>query len=169
MSKKIGSEVKHLRRIMMSLTDIRFCKSLISEINNIFTDSPIYRATEEAIIISYARPFSGNDSKSTNSSGDLRQKGFKRTFSEHQLKVHERVSFKLRNSIVAHSDSASYGVSFSICETDGGRFLFPRQRRIEQLLSESDLKVLLENCIIIEAWLFEEQNRVKNALPVGSY
>lgn len=155
-------EIKNLKRVAMSLTDIKYAATLIKEIHNTAPTATMLRAAEEAIIISYSRPFSGNDN------GNLKV-GFLKYFTEQQKKTHRRVSSTLRNKIVAHSDSTSYGVSFTIFKTGEIKFILPRQRRITQLLTHLELETLASNCNSIESWLLEEQNRIKNLLPCGAY
>lgn len=168
MTKREQQEIKLFKRITMSLTDISFTGQLIDEALNFSHNELTRKAIEEAIIISYSRPFSHNDSKTLNSSGDLRQ-AFKSKFDDKQKKVHDRVITNLRNRVVAHSDSSSYGVSFSIFELGNDKMVLPRQRRIIELLSNDDLEILKDNCLIIISWLFDEQIRIKNFLPSGSY
>lgn len=155
-------EVNHLKRVAMSITDITYAATLIKELQKNTLTTAMLRATEEAIIISYSRPFSGNDT------GNLRA-GFLKHLTNQQKKTHKRVSSTLRNKVVAHSDSSSYGVSFTIFKTGEVKFILPRQRRVTQLLTKIELETLTTNCNSIQSWLFEEQNRIKNLLPCGVY
>lgn len=166
MSKRQEEEVKHFKRIMMSLTDISFAAQLIESALTNEHDELVRKSLEETIVISYSRPFSLNDSKTPKSSGDLRQ-GFKKEFNSTQNKIHDRV-IRNRNKIVAHSDSSSYGVTFSVFEVDENKMVLPRQRRIT-ILSIEDLIILKNNCSTIQTWLFNEQARVKEFLPCGTY
>ncbi len=101
---------KYFKRVAMSLTDIQMCLKYLDKILKC-NDLLVHRALEEAIIISYVRPFSGYNKK-YHEITDLKQE-FKKQFDKNENAIHDRV-FKLRNSIIAHSDSKSYGVSYSI-------------------------------------------------------
>jgi len=156
------NEIIHFQRVMMSLIDIRYTKDLINETTQSDINENIQRSFHESVIISYSRPFSGNDSV------DLRT-GFLKHFTPSQKDMHNRVIKTLRNQVVAHSDSKAYRVNFSITEIDGIKWVWPLMTKIPHLLDKSDLKLINENCQIIESWLFEEQTRIKNFLPCGSY
>ena len=96
----------------------------------------IHRALEEAIIISYVRPFSGYSKH--HEVGDLKLE-FKKQFEKNELNIHTRVC-NLRNSLIAHSDSKSYGVLFNIFELyENSKMVMPIQRRIPIILSNEDI------------------------------
>ena len=156
------NEIIHFQRIMMSLVDIKYVKDLINEARASNLSGNIIRAFHESIIISYSRPFSDNDT------GNLRS-GFLKLFNSMQKDTHNRAIKVLRNQIVAHSDSESYGVTFNITEVNDIKWVWPLMTKMPFLLDDMDLKLLSENCQIIESWLFAEQTRVKDFLPCGRY
>jgi hypothetical protein len=156
------SEIIHFQRIMMSLIDIKYAKDLIDEANQLNLNGNINRAFQESVIISYSRPFSGNDT------GNLRT-GFLKDFNSFQKDAHNRVITVLRNQVVAHSDSKAYGVTFNVTEVDEIKWILPLMTKIPLLLDVGELKLISENCQIIESWLFAEQTRVKNLLPCANY
>jgi len=162
---KYKADIQYLKRVVMSLTDIRYCIKYLESISTV-DDELIYRAVSEAIIISYARPFSGY-SKYHVVKG-LKQE-FKTTFSEIERRVHERI-LSDRNMIIGHSDSKAYGVNINIFEFfKDSKFLIPMQRRIPEIISKEDILILKSCCAKIETYLFNEQERIKDILPMGSY
>lgn len=160
------TDEQYFKRITMSLIDIRQCLEYLEKIL-ICEDDIIHRALEEAIIISYIRPFSRYNKK-FHEIIDLK-KEFKKRFNKEEIIIHNRV-YKIRNSLVAHSDNKSYGVSFSISELyENSKMVVPIMRRITFLLNNEDIKILKNCCLKIEIYLFEEQIRIKNLLPIGNY
>ncbi|MBA6250840.1 hypothetical protein [Colwellia sp. MB3u-55] len=162
MDRRQKTEVIHFQRIMMPLVDIRYTKDLIDEAIKSDLNGNINRAFQESVIISYSRPFSDNDT------GNLRS-GFIKQFNSLQKNAHNLVIKTLRNQVVAHSSSKAYGVNFTVTEADEVKWVWPFMTRIPLLLDEDTIKLIRENCQIIESWLFDEQTRVKNLLPCGSY
>jgi len=163
----MNSEINNLKRITLSLTDIQICLEYLEKILIFEENDIIYRALSEAIIISYVRPFSGYNKKH-HPITDLK-KEFKKEFDKNETKIHDRVCH-LRNEIIAHSDSKSYGVTLHVTELDTDcKMLIPIQRRIPLLLSNEDVKILKKCSLKIERYLFDEQVRIKNILPPGNY
>ncbi len=162
MENRKNNEIIHFKRIMMSLMDIKQAKSVLNEVSSLELSEVMRRASEEAIIISYSRPFSNNDT------GSLRN-GYLKKMNANQKRIHERVSIQLRNQVVGHSDSQTYGVTFNVTEVAENKWVWPLMHKMEILLDKDDLVLLKENCELIESWLFDEQNRVKNYLPCGNY
>ncbi len=160
------TDEKYLKRITMSLNDIQICLKYLDKVSKC-NDDVIIRALSEAIIISYVRPFSKYN-KNYHEITDLKQE-FKKKFTQNEINIHNRI-YNLRNSIIAHSDSKSYGVSFTISDfNENSKMLLPMQRRIPILLNDEDIKVLKNCCLKIETYLFDEQTRIKNLLPIGNY
>lgn len=160
------TEEQYFKRITMSLIDIRQCLIYLEKIL-ICEDDIIHRALEEAIIISYIRPFSGYNKKYHEIS-NLKQE-FKNRFNPEEIIIHKRI-YKIRNSLVAHSDNKSYGITFSISELyENSKMVIPIMRRIPFLLNNEDIEILKNCCLKIENYLFKEQIRIKNLLPIGNY
>lgn len=161
MDKRIENEVNNLKRITMTFTDIDYCEKYLNKALH-EKDEIILRALSEAIIISYVRPFSGNYGV------NLKTNKCTKKFILEEKKLHNRI-LELRNKIIAHSDKESYGVNLYISNILDSNFLFPMQRRIIELLTKRDLEVLICCCRKLKDFLFEEQIRIKNFLPEGSY
>lgn len=160
------TEEQYFKRITMSLTDIQICLKYLEKVSKC-TDDVIIRALSESIIISYVRPFSKYN-KNYHEITDLKQE-FKKKFTSNEINMHGRI-YNLRNSIIAHSDSKSYGVSFTISDfNENSKMVLPTQRKIPVLLNDEDIKVLKGCCLKIETYLFDEQTRIKKFLPIGNY
>ncbi len=156
----------YFKRVTMSLTDIQICLKYIEKSLEC-QDDIVNHALQEAIIISYVRPFSGYN-KNYHQITDLK-KEFKKQFIKDEIKIHDRVC-KMRNSIIAHSDSKSYGVQINIFELDENlKMAIPMQRGISTILSCDDMQILKSCCLKIETYLFDEQTRLKDILPIGTY
>lgn len=133
------TDKNYFKRVTMSLIDIQICLKYIEKSLE-YQDDILNRALQEAIIISYVRSFSGYNKK-YHQITDLK-KEFKTLFTEDEVKIHDRV-YNLRNSIIAHSDSKSYGVQINIFELDENlKMALPIQRRIPTILSCDDMKIL---------------------------
>ena len=160
------TETKHFKRVTMSLTDIQICLKYLDKIL-VCEDDVIHRALAEAIIISYVRPISGYKKEHHNVVG--LKKEFKKQFNTNELKIHTRIC-NLRNSIIAHSDSKSYGVTFNIFKLhEDFKMVIPTLRRVPILLTNEDINILQSCCLKIERYLFNEQKRIKDLLPAGNY
>lgn len=162
----MDNQTIYFKRVTMSLTDIQICLKYLDKISEC-EDDILYRALSEAIIISYVRPFSGYNKK-YHEVTDLK-KEFKKQFEKDEIKIHDRVC-KLRNSVIAHSDAKSYGVSFRIFELEeDSKIVLSQQRRITTLLSQNDIEILKSCCLKVEEYLFNEQVKIKNLLSIGNY
>jgi hypothetical protein len=78
-------------------------------------------AYETALVVIYCRPFSGNESKTSDKIGDLPSKS-RKAFDDLERKVHRRVLKDYRNRIFAHSDSDAHGVTIGIHKIEGTKF-----------------------------------------------
>lgn len=160
-----NQEINTLKRITMSLTDIQYCIKYLEKVNNV-EDEIIKRALDESIIISYVRPFNGYNKTYHNIKG-LKQE-FKKSFTNEEVNIHNKI-FNMRNTVIAHSDEKSYSVNIYISKLGDSNFLLPFQRRIPFLLSDNDIEILKTCCMKIEKYLFKEQHRIRELLPIGSY
>ena len=61
-------------------------------------------------------------------------------------------------------------MSYSIFELfEDSKVVMPTMRRVAIILDDADIQVLKSCCLKIETYLFAEQTRIKNLLPVGNY
>lgn len=107
----------------------------------------IGEAMNSAMIISYARPFSGNDKKTIEKIPDLPGK-YVRHLDKRGRQVHELV-IKDRNSKMAHSDSDANIMIPQVLDLGKGRKLVvPFHSDTQAPLSKENIRILLSNCNI---------------------
>ena len=132
----------------------------------------IGEALNSGIIVSYARPFSGNDKKVTNKIPDLSGK-YVRLLDEDSKKIHKLVLSK-RNKTVAHSDSDAWEMAPHTLSLKKGRTLVPISNDTLAPLSIEEMKAILSNCGTFMDAIIEERQvlemQLQEYLPeVGIY
>ena len=161
------AEIQKYKRVCISIKDISYAIKLLDHMNmNIVSDIEKY-AFEHSFVVTYTRPFSGNDKKNSPKVNDLPSKAISQ-FSEDEKKLHNR-TLRNRNQVTAHSDSKSYGLMTNIIETDGGKIGLPISWRYTSFYSKFDIKTLEQCCSKLYDYLFDEKKRIESTLEPGTY
>ena len=95
-----------------------------------------------SFILSYCRPFSGNDSRNKIKVSGLPRSALK-VLSPEEVCLHNRL-LQYRNQIIAHSDSQAVDMKYIIHNYEGLEVLQPVRNRSSKCLSLDELK-LFEN------------------------
>ncbi len=116
MNHQDDGRIRQFKRIVMSFADFDDASKMSSYIieNRLYDEFDRNRlmisSMNCAMIISYCRPFSGNDSRNSHKVPDLGKKAL-REFSSSELTLHNSIMEK-RNTLLAHSDSDAINLKF---------------------------------------------------------
>lgn len=169
MDKKcLQAEVRLLKRIVISEEDMEGARKVVNRLLERALDDLDHYAYETALVVIYCRPFSGNESKTSDKIGDLPSKS-RKAFDDLERKVHRRVLKDYRNRIFAHSDSDAHGVTIGIHKIEGTKFAIPTKWAYKPMLSQADLGTLKKCIEKILEYLREEHLRIQSLLPEGHH
>lgn len=130
LSPEIQGKIRQFYRLLLSYGDFKQSTFIASHIlqNNIheMDDRRILEALNCAMIVSYIRPFSGNDRGSKSKIPDL-PKSFLKDLDESEREIHELV-LEDRNTLLAHSDSLSAELRPIVWRIKDLKILVPIQR-----------------------------------------
>ena len=116
-----------------------------------------------AMIIAYARPFSGNDKAALEKIPDLPSR-YVRSLDERGRQVHELI-IKDQNSRMAHSDSDAWEMIPQVLELGEGRELIaPVHNDTLAPLSKDDIRILMSNCNIFMESIMEAREDLERQL-----
>jgi len=165
---QLQNDIKKLKRVIISHFDFTDAKTFLELLlkNHSYTKEEKF-GLETALIVSYSRPFSGNDRNIKNPVRDI--KGILKQLNDEERTVHNYVLNSLRNKEYAHSDSDAHNVKFSVVQTLNIKMLIPIKRAICDPLTQIQLCILRSTINKHIDWLHTEQLRIQEVLPVGNY
>ena len=129
MTPEVDGRIRQFKRIVISFADFKYAFDISSYIleQNLHDDFEnnklLLSALDCSMIVSYCRPFSGNDSSNELKVPDLAGKAL-RVFNGDELIVHKLV-MNYRNKLLAHSDSEAIDLKFIRNEIGGKVMLQP--------------------------------------------
>jgi len=181
-SPEIIGKYKQLCRILISYNDFKHASDAAHfylrgdyEVDRIewggdgyFEKKTIGEALNCAMIISYSRPFSGNDKKTSFKIPDLPSK-YIRQLDEKGLKAHELI-IERRNLQLAHSDSRGWELVPQVLEIGNREILvIPTHNDTLAPLSKDTMEELISNCTIFMDSILEArrdlEEQVREYLP----
>lgn len=182
-SAEIIGKWKQLCRLLISYNDFRHAADIAHyylegdyEVDRVEWDGGDYykrrvigEAMNCAMIVAYARPFSGNDKAALEKIADLTGR-YVRHLDERGREVHDLI-IKDRNSRMAHSDSDAWQMIPQVLELGIGRKLVaPVHNDTREPLSKDDIRTLMSNCDIFMASIIaarqELEKQIEDYLPV---
>lgn len=120
-------------------------------------------AMNSAMVISYMRPFSGNDKSATEKIPDLPGR-YLRLLNDNGTHVHEK-AIKARNNRVAHSDSEVWKMVPHILALDeDGRMVAPVHNDTLRPFSREEIQTLMSNCEIFMKEIIDERKKLETQL-----
>jgi hypothetical protein len=130
------------------------------------SDEKLYsKALRTALVVAYARPFSGN--RGEDGSPDPLPERLLKQLTRQQLAVHSRV-LELRDKEFAHSDAANASVRISVDRwPDGGPFALPISRVTRAELSHEDLRILGTLLDHFDRVMSDERDRIERGCSPG--
>ena len=170
------AKVRLFRRIFVSYNDFKQAAHISSYIltEKLHDTYPkknrhLLQALNCAMIVAYARPFSGNKGSETMLPG-LPQR-FLNSFSPEECDLH-KVVIKDRNEVLAHSDSAAWNLRLSVIRSPGRAMLAPLHHSTTAPLKEeptrlfSGMALKLMEAVFAERQVLEKE--LVDALPTLS-
>ncbi|WP_166426088.1 hypothetical protein [Paraglaciecola sp. 20A4] len=143
--KQIDGEIRQFKRISMSFADFKDALEMSKYIidrdlhSDFESNKLIISSLNCSMIISYCRPFSGNDSRNLIKIPDLSLKSLK-VLSPIERKMHDYI-MQSRNTLLAHSDSQAVDLKFVINEFGSTKMLQPIRNWSLAPLELEDLKI----------------------------
>ncbi len=120
----------------------------------------IGEALNVGVIVSYARPFSGNDKKSKRKIPDMPQK-YIRLLADNEKQIHKLV-LERRNTTVAHSDSDAWDMApHTLTLSKGNKMVLPISNDVFAPLTIEEMKIVCRNCTIFMDAIIEERKSLE--------
>ncbi|WP_230676967.1 hypothetical protein [Vibrio owensii] len=135
--------MRQFKRVTISFADFKEAHDIVSYIKNnkLCADFEgnflVLSALTNAMILSYCKPFSGNDSRNQVKVPDLPTTVLK-VLSSDELSLH-KLLIQLRNQFIAHSDSQAIEIKFAIHTYGDFQMLQPVRNRSSRRLSPEQL------------------------------
>ena len=176
-SAEIIGKYKQLCRLLISYNDFKHAADVAHfymkgdyEVDRVEWDGDDYferkiigEAMNSAMIIAYARPFSGNDKAASFKIPDLPKRYF-RQLDEKGRQVHELI-IKDRNLRIAHSDSRAWELALQVLEIGNGKnLLMPVHEDTRAPLSKDTILTLISNCNIFMDAIIEARKDLEKQL-----
>ncbi|END3386027.1 hypothetical protein ABL118_004683 [Vibrio alginolyticus] len=145
MNRKNDGLLRQFKRIAISFADFKEAHDIVSHIkkSNLYSDIDnnflVLSALTNAMIISYCKPFSGNDSRNKSKVPDLKNSALK-VLSSEELSLHKFL-IQRRNQLIAHSDSQAIDIKFVIHSFGETQMLQPVRNRSSVCLNLEQLEV----------------------------
>ena len=145
MNRKNDGILRQFKRIAISFSDFEEAHNIVSYINrnDIYSDINknflVLSVLTNAMIISYCRPFSGNDSRNNVKVPDLKSSALK-ILSPDELSFHNFL-MQRRNQLIAHSDSQAIDIKFVIHTYEQHKMIQPVRNRSSIALNHEQLKM----------------------------
>ena len=133
MHKKNDGLLRQFKRVAISFSDFKEALDIVSYIkkNDLYYDFDnnflVLSALTNAMILSYCKPFSGNDSRNKIKVPDLSNSALK-VLSPEERSLHEFL-MQRRNQLIAHSDSQAIDMRFVVYSFGGRGMLQPVRNR----------------------------------------
>ena len=176
-SAEIIGKYKQLCRLLISYNDFKHAADVAHfymkgdyEVDRVEWDGDDYferkiigEAMNSAMIIAYARPFSGNDKAASFKIPDLPKRYF-RQLDEKGRQVHELI-IKDRNFRMAHSDSRAWELALQVLEIGNGKDLLMLVHEDTRApLSKDTILTLISNCNIFMDAIIEARKDLEKQL-----
>ncbi len=177
LSPEAGGKWKQLCRLLISYNDFKHAADVAHlylngdfDVDREEWDGGDYyerRVTGEAMngamIVSYARPFSGNDKAVKEKIPDIPGR-YLRSLNENELRVHKNI-ISARNKKVAHSDSEAWEMVPHQLEMDEGRRkVVPVCNDTLRPLPKEDIRTLLSICDTFMSAIIDERKELEKQL-----
>ena len=181
-SAEIAGKYKQLCRLLISYNDFKHAADIAHfylegdyevdrgewDGDNYYQRRVIGEAMNCAMIVAYARPFSGNDRASSLKIPDLPGR-YIRHVDNKGRQIHE-IILKDRNIRMAHSDSKAWNLNPQVLEIERGKSLIvPVHEDTRVPLSSGEIQTLISNCNIFMEAIIEAredlEKQVKEYLP----
>lgn len=137
LSNEVKGKLRQFYRLLMSYNDFKQANEIATYIldeklhDNVSKNRVLIEALNCAMIVAYARPFSGNDQKIEIKIPDLPE-NILNGLTDEELEIHN-VVLEDRNKVLAHSDSEAHSLRPEAWEIDGKKFLCLGQMTQEHL------------------------------------
>ena len=154
LSFEVRGKLKNFYRLIMSHGDFKQAHYIATRIDENFHNGDDRRPLEAlncAMIISYCRPFSGNDKKIQGKVPDLPE-SFLKGLSKPEKELHHIVMTD-RNTVLAHTDSSAFNLRPQVWIVGEKKFLLPLS---------NDTKAPLTRSLTEEFWLLTKKLRDKS-------
>ena len=123
----------------------------------------LWQALNCAMVVSYCRPFSGNDPRAVRRIPDLPRR-FLHVLSPDEKELH-RLAMQDRNTMLAHSDSETWDLRTFFMETEAGRkVLLPVHNDTGAPLVHHAVAQLRGMCAKLMEVVFQERHRLEKDL-----
>lgn len=168
---EIRSKIRQFYRVLISYGDFKqahyIATYILDEKLHEAEDMRLLEALNCAMIISYCRPFSGNDRNTDRKIPDL-PASFLSGISEDEKEIHE-VVMSDRNTLMAHSDSSAHDLRPEVWKIKGHKTLMPLKNDTRAPLTKEATIVfqLLAKKMLHKA-IIEHKNREPEMLPYFS-
>ncbi|MDP2590830.1 hypothetical protein [Vibrio splendidus] len=145
MDRKSDGLFRQFKRVAISFADFKEAHDIVSYIKNnkLYADFEgnflVLSVLTNAMILSYCKPFSGNDSRNKIRVPDLSNTALK-VLSPDELSLHKFL-IQLRNQLIAHSDSQAIEMKFSVHTYGSFQMLQPVRNRSSRCLSLEQLDI----------------------------
>lgn len=174
---EIEGKWRQLRRLLISYNDFKHASDIahyFTECNYVVDrtewDGDDYyekktkgEALNEALLVSYGRPFSGNDKTVENKIPDLPGR-YLRLLDKKGKAVHQ-LALSRRNKIVAHSDSDAWEMAPHTLRFDNGRVIIaPISNDTLAPLSVEEMFIISSNCGVFMDAILEERKALEVAI-----
>lgn len=167
-SPEVRGKLLQFHRVLMSYIDFQQAAEIASYIlgHNLHErqsgDRLLLRSLNTAMVIAYCRPFSKNERGGDSKVPNLSER-FLRVLTIDERKLHDDVR-EDRNTALAHSDSAAWGLRLQILRLDIGDTLVPVHRDVHASLTRDAAKKFQGMCIKLREACFEERLRLEPEL-----
>jgi len=165
---KEEAQIRLLRRLLVSYNDFEHAAHISSHIltaklhdNYPDKDRHILQGLNCAMIIAYARPFSGNKGSEI-TLPELPQR-FLRGFSPDERALHQ-VVMKDRNTLLAHSDSTAWNLRLSVVRSPDRAMLVPLHHDTTAPLDEKHTRMFNGMAIKLKEAVFAERRALEKKL-----
>ncbi len=175
--REIEGKLRQFHRVLMSYIDFEQVGAVARHLldRDLYAEYPrknrlLVQALNCAAIVSYCRPFSGNDGGEARIP-DLPGR-FLRTLTAEERQVHD-AAMNDRNTVLAHSDADAWQMAPQIIRTRGREILAPVHHDVHAPLLPEAMRTLHGMCTKLREAMFAERQRLeaelKPHLPVVEY
>ena len=174
---KINAKVRLFYRLLISYNDFHQASQIASYIVSQKLQAKVERFRSEhryrikllwqalncAMVVSYCRPFSGNDRRSANQIPDL-PKRFLKVLTQNERNLHD-VAMHDRNTLLAHSDSEAWNLRpFFYKSASGKKMLVPLHSSVRAPFVHSAVEQIQRMCAKLMEYIFSERMQLEKEL-----
>lgn len=148
LSTEVRGKIKQFYRLLMSYSDFNQANQIATRImdeklhRNGCEDRILLEALNSAMVVAYARPFSGNDKNAETKINDLSTKYLK-GLSRDEKEIHDIV-IEDRNQVIAHSDSEARDYRIQVMTLNEKKILTPWSDDTRAPLTEEALMIFIK-------------------------